>query len=102
MAPLGDAERAEVVAASPLRGKYDRPVERESAYELLGRRAASRAPAQEASPAPGGGRAAGGGSEIGNAIAGMAKSAARAAGSQLGREIMRGLLGSIFGGGRRR
>jgi hypothetical protein len=29
----------------------------------------------------------------------MAKSAARAVGSQVGREIIRGVLGSIFGGG---
>ena len=34
-------------------------------------------------------------------IESMAKSAARAAGTQLGREIMRGVLGSRFGGGRR-
>jgi len=32
----------------------------------------------------------------------MAKSAARAVGSQLGREIMRGVMGSLFGGGRKR
>ena len=32
----------------------------------------------------------------------MAKSAARAVGSQVGREIIRGVLGSIFGGGSRR
>jgi hypothetical protein len=32
----------------------------------------------------------------------MAKSAARAAGTQLGREVIRGVLGSLFGGGRRR
>jgi len=30
------------------------------------------------------------------------KSAAHAIGSQLGRQIIRGVLGSIFGGGRRR
>jgi uncharacterized protein len=29
----------------------------------------------------------------------MAQSAVRAAGTQLGREIMRGILGGIFGGG---
>jgi hypothetical protein len=32
----------------------------------------------------------------------FAKSAARAVGSSLGRQIIRGVLGSIFGGGRRR
>jgi hypothetical protein len=31
----------------------------------------------------------------------MAQSAMRAAGTQIGREIMRGILGSMFGGRRR-
>jgi hypothetical protein len=31
----------------------------------------------------------------------MAKSAMRAAGSQIGRQIIRGVLGSIFGGSKR-
>jgi hypothetical protein len=34
-------------------------------------------------------------------VADMATRAARAAGTQLGREIMRGLMGSLFGGSRR-
>jgi hypothetical protein len=32
----------------------------------------------------------------------MAKSAVRTIGSTVGREIIRGVMGSIFGGGRRR
>jgi hypothetical protein len=32
----------------------------------------------------------------------MAKSAVRTIGSSIGREIVRGVLGSLFGGGRRR
>jgi type II secretory ATPase GspE/PulE/Tfp pilus assembly ATPase PilB-like protein len=36
------------------------------------------------------------------ALAQRLSSAARAIGSELGRQIMRGLLGSILGGGRRR
>ena len=32
----------------------------------------------------------------------LAKSAVRTMGSQVGREIIRGVLGSIFGGGKRR
>jgi hypothetical protein len=34
-------------------------------------------------------------------MAEVATRAARAAGTQLGREIMRGLMGSLFGGARR-
>jgi DNA helicase HerA-like ATPase len=100
MAPLSDEERAAVASASPVRGKYDRTVNRESAHEMLARRAAARE--AEVPPAPEAAR--GGGRERGamDVLSGMAQSAARAAGTQLGREIMRGVLGSIFGGRRRR
>ena len=37
--PATDAERAAALKASPLAGKYDRTIDRESAYEVLNRRA---------------------------------------------------------------
>ncbi|MCE5232573.1 MAG: DUF853 domain-containing protein, partial [Xanthomonadaceae bacterium] len=108
---ITDAERATVRARSPVGGKYDTPVERESAAEMLARRA------QEAGKAaPVGGDAAtqqpaGGGDWSGavrdallgtkrrqGLIEAMGKSAVRSVGSQLGRQIMRGVLGSIFRG----
>ncbi len=61
--PLTDAERAALVAASMVAGKYDKPVDRESAYEvLMGRieaggptvdtsRPANSAPAERSEPA---------------------------------------------------
>lgn len=112
LAPLTPEERAQVMAASPLRGRYDAPVDRESAYELLKKRAAelqaeapgdageevARGGREPGAPRPRGSRASAGGG-MGDTLAGMAKSAARAAGTQLGREIMRGVLGTIFGGG---
>ncbi|MEH3116572.1 MAG: DUF853 family protein [Methylorubrum populi] len=36
--PLTPAERAELIAKSPLRGKYDEAVDNESAYEMLAKR----------------------------------------------------------------
>ena len=36
--PVTDAERAAVVKASPLAGKYEQAVDRESAYEVLNKR----------------------------------------------------------------
>ncbi|NNM72686.1 helicase HerA-like domain-containing protein [Enterovirga aerilata] len=36
--PLTPEERAAIVAASPLRGKYDQTLDRESAYEILAKR----------------------------------------------------------------
>ncbi len=39
MGPITEGERAETIAASPLAGKYDTPVNRESAQEILAARA---------------------------------------------------------------
>jgi DNA helicase HerA-like ATPase len=54
--PASDAERAAVVKASPLAGKYERTVDRESAYEVLTGRAnggqVRHADAPAASPGP--------------------------------------------------
>ncbi|HET8538676.1 MAG TPA: helicase HerA-like domain-containing protein [Anaeromyxobacter sp.] len=107
LAPLSAEERAQVIGASPLRGRYDAAVDRESAYELLQRRAEASAAAAPPPAPPGRG---GGGGPPGKATAGaagdmlgkMAQSAMRAAGTQIGRAVMRGILGSMFGGGRRR
>jgi DNA helicase HerA-like ATPase len=100
LAPLTPEERKRVMKGSPVRGKYDEPVDRESAYERLQARAAERL---EAAPAPrGGGRAAEPRSEVADTLGAIAKSVARSAGTQIGRELVRGVLGSLFGSGRRR
>jgi len=105
-------ERGAVLAKSPVRGLYDKTVDRESAYEKL----ASRAAASAGGLGPG--TAAGSGSfmdslkgSLGGLMTGsgrkdslveaMAKSAVRTMGSTVGREIVRGVLGSLLGGRRR-
>jgi hypothetical protein len=98
-------------------------VNRESAYELLNRRAAEPAFAEATQAAPDRTvprverhvetaperSGAGGLNEMlwGNKrrqgmVETMAKQAARTVGSQLGRQILRGVLGGIMGGSRRR
>jgi hypothetical protein len=96
--PLSAGERTEVVGASVLFGVLDREVDRESAYEILKKRAESAAaqPAAEA-PAPARGRRPSARRQ--SPLEAMLKSAARAIGSQLGRQLIRGVLGSL--GGRR-
>lgn len=55
--PATDAERAAALKASPLAGKYDRAIDRESAYEVLSSRAsAGRVEHEEAESAPTAGR----------------------------------------------
>ncbi len=100
--PLSEAERAAIIAASPLQGRYDKPVDRESAYEMLLARKAP--PVDEtAAPAPAGGSLADRAGELLGGVAGQAiKSAMRQAASQLGRELVRGLMGSLLGGKKRR
>jgi DNA helicase HerA-like ATPase len=127
LGPLTAPERQAAITASPLQGRYEEAVDRESAYERLkGRAAAATAPAparQEPAasrPLPAetapmatsgnglfdglgdllGGGASGGGRRREGIVEAAVKSAARQIGSQVGREIIRGVLGSILGGRR--
>ena len=106
--PLDAAERARLIAASPLGGHYARAVDRESAYERLKERATEpraepKAPSQSsdqgglASDILFGRRGPRGGRQSQGLIEAMAKSAARTVGSQAGRALIRGLLGSLLG-----
>lgn len=120
-------ERTTVQTRSPLGGKYDVAVNRESAHEILTRRASSAAtspPAPAAAPAAstptigststtrGAGADSSSGGMLGDWLWGtkrrqgmvetMAKQAARTVGSQVGRQILRGVLGGILGSTRRR
>jgi DNA helicase HerA-like ATPase len=118
--PIPDEERAALVRTSNVAGLYDRTVDRESAYEKLQHRAAAQPPAdssagsasQAGAEASSGGiggvfRDALGGLMTGSgrkdsAIEAMAKSAARSMGSTIGRELIRGVLGTLLGGSSRR
>ena len=112
--PLNNDERQAVIKSSLVYGVYEQALDRESAYEKLkGKVAAAQPPASASAGAPAGGGWFGGLGEIlggssgsggrgDSVLAAAAKSAARAIGSQVGREIIRGVLGSILGGSRRR
>ena len=102
--PMAEEERRRIVESSALRSKYEKAIDRESAYEKLKQQVDQRQP-EAPSPVsdilfgktgPRGGRPTQG------VMDAVAKSAARAIGSELGRQIIRGVLGSILGGGRRR
>jgi DNA helicase HerA-like ATPase len=108
--PLDAAERAQRVAASPLAGVYEQTVDRESAYEKLQARVAAPPHSEPANAdtqrtTAGGGvvndilfgrRGPRGGQQSQGLVEALAKSAARAVGSQAGRALMRGLLGSLL------
>jgi len=107
LGPITDGERADLVRRSPVAGKYDTPIDRESAYEKLTQRTAAKPaePAQSSNPVsdilfgktgPRGGRQSQG------MVEALAKSAARSIGSELGRQVLRGILGSVLGGNKKR
>jgi len=124
MGALTPEEEAMVRSRSPLGGKYDNLVNRESAYEIISRRAESQAesPAEskrdEAPPVQAWEekiqqeKAGSRGGMLGEILWGtksregmvqaLAKQAARTVGSQIGRQILRGVLGGILGGSRRK
>ncbi|MCU7828245.1 MAG: DUF853 domain-containing protein [Candidatus Thiodiazotropha sp. (ex Myrtea sp. 'scaly one' KF741663)] len=103
--PVDEKERKRIIERSPLRSTYEQEVDRESAYELLKKREEELIKRREAqakkeaaekeekrsSRSSGGSRRQG----VGEAFM---KSVARAVGSKLGRQIVRGILGSIIGG----
>jgi uncharacterized protein len=105
-------ERAAVRERSPLGRKYDLPVNRESAYEILSRRTLEKEAVGSAPGQAEGEKQSEGQGKVSEWLWGtkrrqgmvetMAKEAARTVGSQIGRQIIRGVLGGILGGSRRR
>lgn len=123
MGAITEAERATVRSRSPVGGRYDTPLNRESAQEVLAQRAQAAqhaaAPVAATPPSAGSARAgkeavAGGGmggwlkdmlfgtGRRQGAIEAVAKSTLRTMGNQVGRQILRGVLGGISGAGSRR
>ena len=94
LGPLAEEERRKVIEASPLHGRYEKAIDRESAYERLKQRTEATA-AEPPAPAKSAGR------KPQTLVEALTKSAARAIGSELGRQVLRGVLGSILGGKRR-
>ena len=120
--PVTGAERQALMAASTLAGKYDRTIDRESAYEVLIARA--QGPAEVPAGAPSGadaaqpaGRRPAGGPQAGDdglmgAVGdflfgstgprggrrdGVVQSAVKSAARQVANQLVRGLLGSLVG-----
>jgi hypothetical protein len=121
--PITPEQRAAIIKSSVVAGVYETAVDRESAYEKLkGKVVASGAGTGTGAGAPAGGVAgsSGGGwlDSAGAALGGvlgsggsrrgdtvvqaMVKSAARTMGSTVGRQLIRGVLGSLLGGSSKR
>ncbi len=91
--PLDFEERNKIRSGSIVGDFYDKEIDRESAYEQL----TARAKKQEAvAPSPRKSRSKKS-TSAGDIFGAAAKSAARSIGTQLGRQIIRGVLGSFFG-----
>jgi DNA helicase HerA-like ATPase len=109
LGPVTPQERQQTLAQSPVSGQYDRTVDRDSAFEMLQKKARESADVaerrqQQAAPKtdsggsgwsiPGFGT--GGGSSGRQSVTEAAvKSVVRSVGSQLGRALVRGILGSL-------
>ncbi len=113
--PISPEQRRQLVQKSIVAGVYEAAVDRESAFELLKSRAGHALPSSSggSSNVPGAqtappwyenipGMSSSSGGRRGDSIVDvMAKSAARAMGSSVGRQIIRGVLGSLLGGSKR-
>jgi DNA helicase HerA-like ATPase len=111
LGPVTEAERAATIAASPLAGRYDKPLDRESAHELLAGRAEAAAneaalaeamlaeaetrerelkQARRYEPAPSRAQPSLG--------AELARAAVKQLNTRQGQRLVRGILGSLFKG----
>jgi DNA helicase HerA-like ATPase len=114
MGPVTEAERAQVRAGSPVGMKYDTRIDRDSAAEMLAKKAEAKAEQAQAPQARAdAGDVQGGG--IGGALHdflfgstgprggkrdGVVQQVARNEARRLGTRVLRGVLGGIFGGKR--
>lgn len=101
--PMDDQERSEQIQRSPFKGKYDDTIDRESAYEMLKARTlkedealAAKEEAEEAAKAAKSATKTRSKSRRQTPTEAFIKSAARSIGSQLGRRLIRGVLGSLL------
>jgi hypothetical protein len=104
LGPISAAERQALLSASPVAGVYDRAVDRDSAYEtlkLMAEQAALAAEAAAVQPPPAASRSRGGSARQ-TPLEAFAVTAMRSLGTQIGRQLARGTLGSLLGGPRRR
>jgi len=97
MPPLSPEERRQMIQQSPVYGHYEKRLDRESAYEVLRTRAAA-----SVQPAPPGKPQAPTQPSGGNLLGDLAKGAVGFLASREGQRIVRGVLGGLLGGSRRR
>ena len=116
--PVSEQERRQILANSPFKGKYDEAIDSESAYEILKKRAEQKIQAEQQAQQADTGGMGGLGGILGSILGGgsapagkgrgrapmstteviiknAASSVARSVGTQLGRAIMRGVLGGL-------
>lgn len=96
--PALPAERQAAVSNSPLTGRYEIAIDRNSAYEQLRTRAEAAVPPQPSASKGAAPRATRARKPPPGIAETLASSAARSIGNRLGREIVRGVLGSLFRG----
>lgn len=105
--PLAKDEKGRIMERSPIKGRYDTVLDRESAYELLTRReaklaekrqeAAAELEREKAAAKAEKGKSRGSGRTRQSPAEAFVKSIARSFGSQIGRTLVRGILGSLIG-----
>ncbi|TAK59649.1 helicase HerA-like domain-containing protein [Methylobacter sp.] len=99
---ISPQQRDEIMRRSPFSGRYEQEIDRESAYELLKKKAERQADKaveelQIKQPEKTTSSQSRGRQSVGEALL---KSAARSIGSTVGRQIIRGIMGSLLGGRR--
>lgn len=96
--PLSESERQTRLERSPLKGRYDEALDRESAYEVLKERAEHAEQEAKAGKEHANTQTKSRASNRQSVGEAFIKTVTRTIGSQIGRRIVRGIMGSLFGG----
>jgi uncharacterized protein len=96
--PITQEQRDEILKRSPFHGRYEEEIDRKSAYEMLKQKTEQQQQAkldeQEAKQEK---KAVGGGRQRQSVTEALLKNAARSIGTTVGRQIVRGIMGSLLG-----
>ncbi len=97
--PVSTEQRAEMLQRSPFNGRYEQEIDRESAYEMLKQKTErqNQEELEEKQQKEEKKAAAGSSSRRQSATEALLKNAARSIGTTVGRQIVRGIMGSLLG-----
>lgn len=95
--PITEEQRADLLRRSPFHGRYEEEIDRESAYEMLKEKTEQQRQEEQEEKEAKQEKKASSGRQRQTVAEALIKNAARSIGTSVGRQIVRGIMGSLLG-----